>query len=158
MYLLLESTNWIHFYNEAGHVSTHGNVYSLNPCLTDGEWLCPPPGTISNKTSMQLQKKNNNNTTTHFHNRAVDFSMIQERSYGLLYLLISLMVLPGITHAAVARQQNVLTSCHLTKVNVIKCVIAEDKVRVQEESRRCSVSFLFPQVSGHCCSVYQSLT
>lgn len=61
MYLLLESTNWIHFYNEAGHVSTHGNVYSLNPCLTDGEWLCPPPGTISNKTSMQLQTKKQHN-------------------------------------------------------------------------------------------------
>lgn len=43
MYLFLKSTNEADFDEQSGHVSSNGDVDSLDSGLTEREWFGPPP-------------------------------------------------------------------------------------------------------------------
>ena len=57
-YLFLHSTNQSHLYDEAGHVSTNGDLNALNSHFCDGERFGPPPRPIRHKAGMKLAEEN----------------------------------------------------------------------------------------------------
>lgn len=52
IYLFLKSANEVDFDKESCHISSNGDVDGLNPDLTEGERLSPPPGAITHDTHM----------------------------------------------------------------------------------------------------------